>query len=81
VPCVIIIVLCGDGIPAINTRLWMVCAFIDTLCKYKAWVMRSLRQCSRCGGGIPVGCRGSGRLVLMSADGAAMAGRVVVEVG
>jgi hypothetical protein len=42
----------------------MVCAFIDTLCKYKAWVMRSLRRCSRCGGGIPVSCGGSGRLVV-----------------
>jgi hypothetical protein len=56
--------LCGDGIPTINTWLWMVCAFIDTLCKYTAWVMRSLRRCSQCGGGIPVGCGGSGRLLI-----------------
>jgi DNA-binding IclR family transcriptional regulator len=27
-------------------------------------VMRSLRRCSRCGGGIPVGCGGRGRLVI-----------------
>jgi hypothetical protein len=28
---------CGVGIPTVNTRLWMVCSFIDTLCKYEAW--------------------------------------------
>jgi hypothetical protein len=42
----------------------MVCAFIDTFCEYTAWFMLSLRRCSRCGGGIPVGCGGSGRLVV-----------------
>jgi hypothetical protein len=57
------LLLCGVR-ATIYARLWMVCAFIGTLCKYTAWVMSSLRRCSRCGGGIPVGCGGSGRLVI-----------------
>jgi hypothetical protein len=53
---------------AVSPQLMLGCGWyaplIGTLCKYKVWVMRSLRRCSRCGGDIPVGCGGSGRLVI-----------------
>jgi hypothetical protein len=34
---------CGGYPHTINTRLQMVCSFIDTLCKYTTCIMRSLR--------------------------------------
>jgi hypothetical protein len=36
------------GVTTISTRLQMVCTFIDTLCKYKTCIMRSLRWSSWC---------------------------------